>query len=195
MNEYRVKVTVRNNLLLSAIEKAGYKSQSEFAKACNISIILVNSLVGLRMLPINNYGEFIVSAKVIMEVLGAAPSDLWTDKQLTTKLKRNTGEKAVSEHYIHEILENHIEMMTLSSPEDDYFKAEKESVVDAALSTLTPKESNIIKQRFFEDKSLDEVGQLHNITRERVRQIEQKVFRKLRNPNRSDQLLDYVVGI
>ena len=195
MNEYRVKVTVRNNLLLSAIESAGYTSQSEFAKACNIQPTAVSNLVSFRVLPISADGEFIVSAKAIMEVLGAAPSDLWTDKQLMTKLQRNTGEKAVSEHYIHDILENHIEMMTLSSPEDDYFNAEKETVVDAALATLTQMESNIIKQRFFEDKSLHEIGELHNITIERVRQIEHKALRKLRNPNRSDQLLDYVVGI
>ena len=191
MNEYRVKVTIKNNLLLSAIENAGYASQAEFARACNLTPTAISDLVNMRVLPITRDGEFIVNAKVIMEVLGAAPSDLWTDMQLTMRLKANTREKVVSEQYINEILENHIENMTLESPEEQYLKAERKNLVDVALLSLTPKEAKIITQRFYEEKSLDEVGNHYGITRERVRQIEQKALRKLRHPTRSDALLIY----
>lgn len=50
MDEYRVKVTVRNNLLLSAIESAGYVSQSEFARAAGISPLAVAERMKLNAL-------------------------------------------------------------------------------------------------------------------------------------------------
>lgn len=64
------------------------------------------------------------------------------------------------------------------------------------LHTLTPREEHILKLRFgLEDgrtRTLEEVGQKFNITRERIRQIEAKALRKLRHPSRSKKLKDYL---
>jgi hypothetical protein len=72
---YRVKVMVKNNLLLSAIEAAGYKSVAAFSKELGWNQTRVGSLIGLREAPLKANGEFSDLAKAIMEVLGAAPSD------------------------------------------------------------------------------------------------------------------------
>ena len=64
------------------------------------------------------------------------------------------------------------------------------------LHTLTPREEHVLKLRFgLEDgraRTLEEVGQKFNITRERIRQIEAKALRKLRHPSRSKKLRDYL---
>ncbi len=64
------------------------------------------------------------------------------------------------------------------------------------LHTLIPREEEVIKLRFgLEDgkpRTLEEVGQKFNITRERIRQIEAKALRKLRHPSRSKMLRDYL---
>ncbi|KAF1857215.1 hypothetical protein Lal_00015494 [Lupinus albus] len=64
------------------------------------------------------------------------------------------------------------------------------------LSQLTPRERDIMHLRYgLEDgrqRTLEEVGKLFNITRERVRQIEHKAFRKLRQPNWSSKLAGYL---
>lgn len=64
------------------------------------------------------------------------------------------------------------------------------------LSTLTPREELVLKRRFGLDdgraRTLEEVGQEFNITRERIRQIEAKALRKLRHPSRSRRLKDYL---
>ncbi|MBQ8404733.1 MAG: RNA polymerase sigma factor RpoD [Clostridia bacterium] len=64
------------------------------------------------------------------------------------------------------------------------------------LHTLTPREEQVLKLRFgLEDgrtRTLEEVGQQFNITRERIRQIEAKALRKLRHPSRSKKLKDYL---
>jgi RNA polymerase sigma factor (sigma-70 family) len=180
MKEYRVKITVRNNLLLSAIENAGYKSQTDFAQAAELAVQTVNSLVGLRVAPINSEGDFIPAAKVIMEVLGAAPTDLWTEEQLTMSLRRNTGERNVDGAIMHELLENNIQAMTLPSPEYLAMAAEKSRVVESVLDTLTEAERETITRHTMGEETLNEVAVVRGVSTERIRQIEAKALRKIR---------------
>ncbi len=64
------------------------------------------------------------------------------------------------------------------------------------LHTLTPREEQVLNLRFGLDdgktRTLEEVGKVFNITRERIRQIEAKALRKLRHPSRSKRLKDYL---
>lgn len=71
----------------------------------------------------------------------------------------------------------------------------KDEISDVLL-TLTEREEKVIKLRFgLEDgksRTLEEVGQMFGVTRERIRQIEAKALRKLRHPSRSRKLKDYL---
>ncbi len=64
------------------------------------------------------------------------------------------------------------------------------------LATLTDREQKVLRLRFGLDdgksRTLEEVGKEFNVTRERIRQIEAKALRKLKNPNRSRKLRDYL---
>ena len=68
--------------------------------------------------------------------------------------------------------------------------------IEKALKTLTPREAKVISLRFGLDdghpKTLEEVGAMFDVTRERIRQIEAKALRKLRHPSRSKKLRDYL---
>ena len=85
----------------------------------------------------------------------------------------------------------------MMSPEEytttELLKEELESV----LLTLSDREERVLKLRFgLEDgqcRTLEEVGQIFGVTRERIRQIEAKALRKLRHPSRSKKLKDYLV--
>ncbi len=63
------------------------------------------------------------------------------------------------------------------------------------LETLTPREEKVLRLRYGLDdgriRTLEEVGKIFNVTRERIRQIESKALRKLRHPSRSKQLKDF----
>lgn len=75
------------------------------------------------------------------------------------------------------------------------FSMLKEQLVEV-LSTLTDREQEVLRLRFGLDdgraRTLEEVGQQFKVTRERIRQIEAKALRKLRHPNRSKRLRDYL---
>jgi len=68
--------------------------------------------------------------------------------------------------------------------------------IHEVLGELTDRERKIIVLRYgLEDdrsRTLEEVGQEFNVTRERIRQIEAKALRKLRHPSRSRKLKDYL---
>jgi RNA polymerase primary sigma factor len=68
--------------------------------------------------------------------------------------------------------------------------------LDKVLSTLSRREEKIVRLRFGMGdgvpRTLEEVGSIFNVTRERVRQIEAKALKKLRHPSRASILKGYV---
>ncbi len=85
---------------------------------------------------------------------------------------------------------------TNMSPEDFAVNELLKDEISEVLLTLTEREEKVIRLRFgLEDgrpRTLEEVGQLFGVTRERIRQIEAKALRKLRHPSRSRKLKDYL---
>ena len=82
------------------------------------------------------------------------------------------------------------------SPEEYATNEMLKDEISKVLLTLTEREEKVIRLRFgLEDgksRTLEEVGQLFGVTRERIRQIEAKALRKLRHPSRSRKLKDYI---
>ena len=82
------------------------------------------------------------------------------------------------------------------SPEEYATNEMLKDEIAEVLLTLTEREEKVIRLRFgLEDgksRTLEEVGQLFGVTRERIRQIEAKALRKLRHPSRSRKLKDYM---
>jgi len=131
--------------------------------------------------------------------------------------KEIAREMKMSVKKIEELLEISQEPLSLDEPygedkdetfgsfiEDDRMKSPSESAVDSglernivdALETLDDREKNIIEQRYGlqngQPKTLEEVGRNFNLTRERIRQIENIALDKLRHPSRSDGLKDFL---
>jgi len=89
-----------------------------------------------------------------------------------------------------------IEDIKAASPEHEAARGLLHEHLAEVLSTLTPREEKVIRLRFGlgdgEPRTLEEVGSIFNVTRERVRQIEAKALRKLRHPTRARQLKGYI---
>jgi DNA-binding CsgD family transcriptional regulator len=199
--QYRVKVTVRNNLLLSAIEAAGYKTQAEFARAADINVVSLNALVAFREPPIKNDGEFSPIAMRVMEVLGAAPTDLWTEKQLSMRLDRNTGQFTVGEERLKAIMSDalrrqSVPALSAPAPEDTAASNELRDAVENVLGSLSEREAFVIRSRFGigngNEQTRDEIAKSLNVTGERVAQIERKALRILRHPSHVQKIAWFI---
>lgn len=92
-------------------------------------------------------------------------------------------------------LEDFIEDKTGPNPTTSAVDFLRKQEVAEVLATLSEREAKIISLRFGIDsgypRTLEEVGKMFNVTRERVRQIEAKAIRKLRHPSRTKMLKDY----
>ena len=86
-----------------------------------------------------------------------------------------------------EMLQQHGIIPRLPDPEREQELRELKVAIAAALHDLSSKEEMVIRGRFFEDKTFQEIGDVLGVTRERVRQIEDKALKKLRKPWRSSR--------
>lgn len=89
-----------------------------------------------------------------------------------------------------------IEDDMFDTPEAAYNKVEIVNTLESVLSTLDEREATIIKMRFGLDgkgsRTLGEVGETLNLSKERIRQLEAKALRKLRHPSRAKKLRDFI---
>ncbi len=145
-------------------------------------------------------------SKQLMQELGRDPSNA----EIAEKM-------GISEQRVNEIQKIAQDPVSLESPvgeedeskisdfvEDETMKSPTENAAQdilkaqllAVIETLTPREQKVIRLRYGLDdnhpRTLEEVGKEFNVTRERIRQIESKALRKLRHPNRSKKLQDFI---
>ena len=84
----------------------------------------------------------------------------------------------------------------IENPDQDVAKNLLREDLESVLATLSPRERDVLRLRYGLDdgrmKTLEDIGQIFDVTRERIRQIEAKALRKLRHPNRNGVLKEYI---
>ena len=85
-----------------------------------------------------------------------------------------------------------IEDTTCVNPVTAYLEVEKQGIIENVLNTLPEREADILRYRFGiktnKPQTLEEVGKIYGLTKERIRQIEAKALQKLRQPSRAKKL-------
>jgi RNA polymerase primary sigma factor len=95
------------------------------------------------------------------------------------------------------LLNRFVEDKNALSPDRDVLNHNLREVTDSALQLLSPREQQIVRMRYGlneagKEYTLQEVGEIFQVTRERIRQIEEKALLKLRSSHPSNKLLDFV---
>jgi RNA polymerase sigma factor (sigma-70 family) len=132
-----------------------------------------------------------------MEVLGAAPTELWTERQLSMRLDHSTGQFTLGEERLKAIMSDALReqstyALSAPSPEDNAISNELNATVEEILGGLTEREASVIRARFGigdgNDKTREEIAEEFDVTAERIAQIEAKALRKMRHPARNEKI-------
>ncbi|MDQ0158652.1 RNA polymerase sigma factor RpoD [Alkalibacillus salilacus] len=177
------------------IRQAITRAIADQARTIRIPVHMVetiNKLIRVQRQLLQDYGREPTPEEIAEEM------DLTPDKvreilkiaQEPVSLETPIGEEDDSH------LGDFIEDQEATSPSDHAaYELLKEQLEDV-LDTLTDREENVLRLRFGLDdgrtRTLEEVGKVFGVTRERIRQIEAKALRKLRHPSRSKRLKDFL---
>jgi len=187
MNDYRVKITIRNERLLAAMEGMGYKSVAEFSRNQGLNSVKVREIFSGKIPPLDREGNPKELTKEILEILNLTIEKAFTEKQLKG-FKKHTFEVKIEEEKLLQIIS------PAKNQEIKVIEQEVKSKLSEILSTLTPREEKILRMRFGigmnTDHTLEEVGLQFSVTRDRIRQIEDKALRKLKHPIVARKLME-----
>jgi len=177
------------------IRQAITRSIADQARTIRIPVHMVetiNKLLKVNRRLAQEYGREPNSEEIAkeMEISPEKVREIIKVSQLPISLESPMGEEEDSH------LGDFIEDRNALPPVDAATRQLLKEQIEDVLSTLTPREQRVLQLRFgLEDgrsRTLEEVGKEFNVTRERIRQIEAKVLRKLRHPSRSRKLKDYL---
>jgi len=174
MKELRVTLRVRNNLLLERRE-AEEKSPMELAHAAGVSYGAYLRLEGMKKSPFRANGEFRSIAVRIAEYFGVHPEELWTPGVLA--VKRPVAERSIDAEEALATLAATSEPPLL--PDHYCEMSEQRRMLGEAIRTLPKRDRAVLEARLREE-TLMEIGRELGVTRERVRKLESRGRRRIR---------------
>jgi RNA polymerase sigma factor (sigma-70 family) len=187
MSDYRVKITIRNERLLKAIEDAGYKSSREFAIHNAIDYERVGRLIRGAEKPIDKKGKVTKICSEVLSLLNKTLEECFTDRQLEG-FKSSTFETRVEETQLLQLV-NPVKNNEMRLIEQDV----QLNLNEIFSKYLSPREEKVLRMKYGiglnTDHTYEEIGLDFLVTRERVRQIEQKAIRKLQHPKIISELI------
>lgn len=189
--DYRVEIKIRNNLLLEKIERAGYKNVAEFAKAISIPYSVISDFITMKKAPINKFtNTYSPRFMEIVDFLDCMPEDIFPKSRMSAPLKSNYISFKGDEGDVKNLTAS---MASIAiDPEKKMIVDEARRTIHDSLYALTPKEHRILTLLFGldgnEPKTLEQVSEEFNLTRQMIRIIQNKALKKLKHPAKSRKL-------
>jgi len=190
VKDIRLDVRVRNNLILVKMESAGIKSVSELAKRLECSKTPIYKLVNMQMPACNKDGSWCAFACKLADFFRCVPEQLFSEEQQQTELDTNRSYAEIAFSEVQNLLAGERREHLL--PDQSAELMEVKAAIDTSLNSLPPRLREIICRRFglhgYEESTLEEIGVVFHVSRDRIRQLEARALRYLRNPSRSDRI-------
>ena len=191
-NEYLIEIKVKNNVLYSLMEAKRISTAAELSRATSVAQSIIGKYLNLKMTALKQNGEPTNAAYLLAAFFNVDPEHLFPVNHYYESLEDNKGITSASFESINDLS---IGDNNLLSNSVDFDNEELKKSVDDALLLIRPREAETLKLRFGIDcklHTLDEVGRILNVTRERVRQLEAKALKKLTNPKINKNLKEFL---
>jgi len=192
---YRIRVSVRNNLILQRIEEAGHDSIAAFCRSSGINLSAMHQLLAMKISPVSAAnGEWRKSVQMLAEELRCLPDDLFSDVQRTSKLERAFVERTMSEEQVQALAQSGLGQITDGRPDLALMQKEAAEILSAQLGRLlAPREQKAVRLYFDLDGegpiTFSDLGaRLGGVSGTRAQQITTKAMRKLRHPRHAKEL-------
>lgn len=194
-NDYRVTIKVQNNNILSLMEAKGIKNVAELCRLTSLDQASVGRLINMKQSPQwvppkGGAPRYIKGAMVLAEFFGVLIEDLFNEQQISDPMERNVRSIEMSSEDAKKYMELYEQREYLI--DEDIERNDVKKLLEQQLDTLPPREATILRMRFGigmeKECTLDECADKYEIGRERVRQLEQKALRRLRQPSRTGPL-------
>lgn len=198
--------------LMKAVEKFEYRRGYKFStyatwwirQAITRAIADQARTIRIPVHMIETINKLVRTSRQLVQELGREPTPeeiahrLEMSPEKVRKIMKIAREPVSLETPIGEEEDSHlgdfIEDKSIDSPIDRAIDVNLKEQIEQALETLTDREKTVIRMRFGlemdSEHTLEEVGQVFHVTRERIRQIEAKALKKLRNPRRNKGIKD-----
>ncbi len=205
-----------NNGLMKAVEKFEYRRGYKFStyatwwirQSITRAIADQARTIRIPVHMIETINKLVRTSRSLVQIKGREPSSEEIAEKMgmpvskVRKILKIAQEPISLETPIGEEEDSHlgdfIEDQKAVSPSDAVINTSLKKEIEDILKTLTPREEMVIKLRFGigdgSERTLEEVGQIFSVTRERIRQIEAKALRKLRHPSRSKVIKNFLNG-
>ena len=188
MSDYRVRISIRNERLLSAIEEAGYPSARQCSIANGYPDYQVGTLVSGARKPLDSTtGKPTEFCKEILKILGKNIEDCFTPRQLQG-FKKSSYQIKVNEKELKQLVSYH------KNEGGTLLEADLDKKISEVLSTrLGPREEKMIRMHFglgkYKEHTKTELAKYYNLSSDRIAQICAKAIRKLQHVSSASLLL------
>ena len=183
MSDYRVRVNIRNNRLLKAMEAKGFTSASKFERSYGLRNYSMINLVNGTIPPLTREGKIRPLVKEILEILGISIEQAFTEKQLEG-FKKNSFTFEAKESQLIKIAEMK-RPLEISLMEKDI-----KTLIDTYIYSLPETHRKVIRGIIYENRTLEDLAKELKVTRERVRQIYKRGIHKLRTSENFEKLIE-----
>lgn len=186
---------MKNGLLWEGVKQLG--TQGKLAEYLGVSQSKLGLWLNMKEYPSAFYIKKI--EEKLLQLTGKLSDDIFPEALNSQDfLDKNKNMEITKDMPISMLIESGLTNKALPQPDDEFFEKEQKAIISEVLESLTPRESKVLQMSYgldgYDEHSLQAIGDMFGVTRERIRNIQSKAIHKLQHSRRGKRLRALVEG-